>query len=313
MRKFPFLAIAAVSALALTGCAASTATDANAVPCTPSGEASDAVNITGDSGAEPTVEFTAPLTAEATQRTVVEEGAGAAVTLGDSVQVSYSVYNATSGEQLDAYGYDENGPAAITVSTETTIPGVVNALNCSTEGSRVVAVIPPADAWGDTGQSELGVAPTDSLIFVLDVGTVSPTRANGVDQPVEEGYPTVALADNGAPTVTIPDTEPPTDLKVAVLKKGDGAVVAEGNDVTVQYQGVLWATGEVFDQSWGRGISTFNTTGVIQGFGQGMVGQTVGSQVLIVIPPALGYGDAGTQGISGTDTLVFVVDILGAR
>ena len=40
----------------------------------------------------------------------------------------------------------------------------------------------------------------------------------------------------------------------------------------------------------------------------------IGSRVLITIPPALGYGkDGNTQGgIKGTDTLVFVVDVLGA-
>jgi len=36
--------------------------------------------------------------------------------------------------------------------------------------------------------------------------------------------------------------------------------------------------------------------------------------VLLVIPPAEGYGTSGNSqaGISGTDTLVFVVDILDA-
>jgi peptidylprolyl isomerase len=45
-----------------------------------------------------------------------------------------------------------------------------------------------------------------------------------------------------------------------------------------------------------------------------VVGQTVGSRVLLVVPPADGYGAAGSAsvGIDGTDTLVFVVDILAA-
>ena len=54
--------------------------------------------------------------------------------------------------------------------------------------------------------------------------------------------------------------------------------------------------------------------GVIAGWDEGLVGQTVGSQVLLVIPPEQGYGSEGNPdaGISGTDTLVFVVDILAA-
>ena len=45
-----------------------------------------------------------------------------------------------------------------------------------------------------------------------------------------------------------------------------------------------------------------------------LVGRTVGSRVILEIPPAKGYGKKGNPqaGIKGTDTLFFVVDILGA-
>lgn len=98
-----------------------------------------------------------------------------------------------------------------------------------------------------------------------------------------------------------------------MLKQGDGAEVADGDTVTVQYQGVNWRTGKVFDQSWTRGApSQFATNQVIKGFTKALVGQKVGSQVIAVIPPDMGYGAAGSEsaGIKGTDTLVFVVDIL---
>jgi len=81
----------------------------------------------------------------------------------------------------------------------------------------------------------------------------------------------------------------------------------------VQYQGTNWRTGEVFDESWGRGTPTpFSTDQVVSGFATAMIGQEVGSQVLVVIPPAEGYGTAGqpSAGIEPTDTLVFVIDIL---
>ena len=39
----------------------------------------------------------------------------------------------------------------------------------------------------------------------------------------------------------------------------------------------------------------------------------MGSRLLLVIPPADGYGEAGSPPkIAGTDTLVFVIDILAA-
>jgi hypothetical protein len=110
-----------------------------------------------------------------------------------------------------------------------------------------------------------------------------------------------------------PEADAPTELGVETLIKGDGATVQAGDTVTVQYQGVIWNTGEIFDESWSRGApATFSTDQVITGFADGMVGQTVGSQTVVVIPPADGYGEAGAPqaGISGTDTLVFVIDIL---
>ena len=91
------------------------------------------------------------------------------------------------------------------------------------------------------------------------------------------------------------------------------AVVADGDDVTVNYQGLNWDTKEIFDDSWAKGSpANFNTAQVVPGFSQALVGQSVGSQVLVVIPPALGYGEAGSSGnaLAG-QTLVFVIDILG--
>ncbi len=54
---------------------------------------------------------------------------------------------------------------------------------------------------------------------------------------------------------------------------------------------------------------------VIGGWDKGLVGQNVGSRVLLSIPPEHGYGQRGVPqaGIAGTDTLVFVVDIVDVQ
>jgi len=91
-------------------------------------------------------------------------------------------------------------------------------------------------------------------------------------------------------------------------------VIEAGDDVVVNYSGTIWRTNEIFDSSWQRGaIAHFPTDAVIPGFTQALEGQTIGSQVLVSIPPDLGYGDAGVPaaGITADDTLVFLVDILG--
>jgi FKBP-type peptidyl-prolyl cis-trans isomerase len=143
-----------------------------------------------------------------------------------------------------------------------------------------------------------------------------PLRATGEAQEPQAGFPTVELDQDGRPTVTLPGTEAPTELQVETLIKGDGPVVEDGANVTVQYQGLLWKDGTIFDESWKRGEpTTFGTGQVIPGFAAGIVGQTVGSQTVVVIPPAEGYGEQGAPqaGIAGDDTLVFVIDILAAN
>ena len=97
-----------------------------------------------------------------------------------------------------------------------------------------------------------------------------------------------------------------------MLKAGDGRPVSAGDTTLLQYTGVNWDTGEVFDSSWKNGapISIDGNT-YVEGFIQALEGQKVGSQVLVVIPPALGYGEAGSSEheLAG-QTLVFVIDIL---
>ncbi|MEA9985707.1 MULTISPECIES: FKBP-type peptidyl-prolyl cis-trans isomerase [Subtercola] len=334
MRKIALFAAAAAVALALAGCSGSSASPtASAVPCTPTaaGANSAAVQVTGALDALPTTTFTAPMTTTATERTVNFVGTGTEVAVGSIATVDFTLYNGTSGAQLFTTTDAEIGAQAVTVDATQFLPGIVKAVSCATVGSRIVAVVPPSDAWGTNGNTTLGVAASDTVVFVIDVkddqpapvstATSSPsatldpnmpTKATGVDQPAPAGFPTVALAADGTPTVTIPSTPQPTALQIGLLKKGDGKTVADGDSVTVQYQGVIWSTGKVFDESWGKSPATFGTGQVIKGFSAALVGSTVGSQVIVVIPPDQGYGSAGNSsaGISGTDDLVFVVDIL---
>jgi len=104
------------------------------------------------------------------------------------------------------------------------------------------------------------------------------------------------------------------ELVAQPVIQGEGDLVEVGDSVTVHYTGWLW-DGEQFDSSWDRGApATFRLAdgALIDGWVQGLAGQAVGSQVLLVVPSDLGYGDAGTGSIPGGATLVFVVDILAA-
>ena len=320
-------ALSLVVVLGIVGslAACSTGPDA-AADCTPakSGKASSSVTVTGDFGKKPTVKIDDPLTAKKTERTVVSAGDGTVARAGYDITAEFSVFNGTTGEAIDATDYDKK-PVAWTLDDKL-IVGFTKTLECSTAGSRVVGVIAPEDGIAPANLESLGLTDKDSLVIVADLLTAKKPvkaeaplpKADGADQPLPDGFPDikVSIADDkiGTPTLTLPGGDAPTELELAVLKKGDGAEVGKGVDVVVNYTGMNWATQEVFDSSWERGEpSTFNTAEVIPGFTQALEGQKVGSQVLVVIPPALGYGSAadGSTSDLADQTLVFIVDIVG--
>jgi peptidylprolyl isomerase len=109
--------------------------------------------------------------------------------------------------------------------------------------------------------------------------------------------------------------EPSPNLAVKTVIKGDGAEAAAGDYLQVDYLGQIWNTAKVFDNSYDRGKPALFQIGigqVIQGWEKGLVGRQVGSRVELAVPPSLGYGKKGQPqaGIKGTDTMVYVVDIV---
>lgn len=119
-----------------------------------------------------------------------------------------------------------------------------------------------------------------------------------------------------APEITIPDGDPPAELQTEVLTEGEGAEVESGDLLVANYEGRLWEGGEVFDSSFERGAPAafpIGTGGVIAGWDEGLVGQNVGSRVLLVVPPDKAYGEDGAgEDIPPNSSLVFVVDLVDA-
>ena len=249
------------------------------------------------------------------------QGTGPTITKSDLFLSNFTIYvwSGTTNKLLDSTY--SSSPQVLPASL---LPGIQIAVTGKKVGSRVLVVVPPKQGYGTSGNSQLGVTGSDTLVFVMDLiqkyssGTVS---ASGTKVSSGGGdLPTVSAAQGSAPKVTIPKgVTPPTTLVSKTLIKGSGPVVTKGEYVVAQYTGVNWRTGQVFDSSWQRSLPYSFKIGaspsqVIPGWDQGLVGQTVGSRVLLVIPPKDAYGSAGQSqaGIKGTDTLVFVVDIISA-
>ena len=262
------------------------------------GTTSDAVVVEG-SGLSATI--TAPVDAEfaALERTVVTEGTGAVLHAGDVVRIEYRMVDGVTGETLDASDRYEGGAVWLPLDYSNSI--FLATLECAPLGSEAVLAVP--------GEMLQGGEP----IVVYATALEQQTQLTAQGEPVApvEGMPAVTLDSDGAPQITIPETDAPGETRVELLQQGDGETVAPGDTVVVQYRGVKWADGEEFDSSWSRGgvPSSFPTTGVVTGFRLALEGQQVGSQVLVVMPPADGYGAVAGHELEH-DTLVFVVDII---
>jgi FKBP-type peptidyl-prolyl cis-trans isomerase len=104
-------------------------------------------------------------------------------------------------------------------------------------------------------------------------------------------------------------------MKVEILKEGTGAAAKAGDKVTVNYTGTL-SDGTKFDSSLNPGRTPFQFTlgqnQVIQGWELGVSGMKVGEKRRLTIPPELGYGAQGANGVIPPNaTLTFEIDLLG--
>jgi peptidylprolyl isomerase len=133
--------------------------------------------------------------------------------------------------------------------------------------------------------------------------------------PAEPSQPQAAPAEK--PKVEVPKGEPPQELQKKDLKKGSGATATAGKQLSVNYVGVAYSTGQEFDNSYDRGMPFDFQLGagmVIPGWDQGLEGMKVGGRRQLVIPAELAYGEQGQPpDIKGGETLVFVIDLLNVQ
>lgn len=162
------------------------------------------------------------------------------------------------------------------------------------------------DSTGASGSSSEAATPGPSVPAATAVAAAVPA-----DQ-----LPTATGAFGEKPTLTFPAGNPVPSLQRVILTEGTGPVTEAGQWLITNYLGQVWG-GTVFDNSYDRGKTSVFQIGakkVVPGWDTALVGVPVGSRVMLSLPPADGYGAAGNEsaGIKGTDTLVFVIDIVNA-
>lgn len=313
-RLFTFAALSA-AALALAGCAGASTAPAPTPSATAAaavglcdmvakpGTASDAVSVKGSFDETPTVSYSGDPVATEMQRTVAVKGDGPAIADGEYVTFAVSVFDTESGKLVQQQGRGDIGPMTLRMNSKVASTGYEAVFGCATKGSRI-AVAMPANPQSGTAAS----------IYVFDVLDITPNDKWCTVVDDDSPLPTAEITDGAEPKITMPEgAQPPAGVHVKVLTEGDGAVVGDGDTVSVRYTGARWSNAAIFDSSWTADKPVqFSTDGVVVGFKRALEGQKVGTTLLATMSPQCGYGDGkldnSAQNLAG-ETLVFVIKV----
>ena len=272
-----------------------------------SGDTMQGVSAKGKLGSKPDISFKTPFKVKNQTHQVIQEGDGEVIRDGDRVCARSLALDAKTGKVINST-WDKSSPECSIVISKKSIPAYYDTF----KGLKVNSTVAVGIDESGSGSSQA----SDSYIMALTFVSRSKnlTRAQGkkvTDLPSD--LPKISLDDKGKPSLDLNGYKPKGGLVVQPLIKGEGAKVGEHQSVSANYTGWLASDGKQFDSSWDRGqASDFSLDQVVKGWQQGLAGQTVGSQVLLVIPPDLGYGSQKQQSIPANSTLIFVVDILAA-
>jgi len=309
------LLLVPVLVLALAGCGSSSSSSSSSATAA---NPLDAVSITGDVGTKPQVEWKDKFTATDVQTTTLTKGDGDTIAAGDQVQAQIWIGNGFN--QKEAYStYDQGGAQTLTLNDQLS-PVFADAIKGASVGSRIVVTAPADKLVGEGGNADLGIGNKDPLLVVIDLLSKPKPPLDGPQgkaQPSPAWAPKLVTKGDKVTSLDFAKTpKPDGKLHSAVLIQGTGATVKKGQSITVNYLGQVYQAKQPFDESYTKQPASFGigTGQVIPGWDKTLVGQKVGSRVVLAIPPEEGYGKQGQPqaGIKGTDTLYFVVDILGA-
>ncbi len=308
------VAVVAVLAAALAGCAASPDDASACTPLLSSGDASSLIKATGEVGTKPKVDVPAPLVVKKPQRSVLENGSGLVAQKGMTADYDAVLLDGETGQEIDATAY--NGTARLTRTGNG--DAISDALACTQRGSRI-AVVSTLKESGLAQSAATAVDLARTIVLVIDVKAVYLGKADGLNQLPLDGMPVVATAPDGTVGISIPfGIDAPSASKTATIKAGGGAVVHDGDQAVIQLASWTWpAAGETLtlkSSTWepGKAPAVVPVSDVAKQSGglpseiyHALKGAKVGSQLLLVVVPDAAAGS--------TQTMIYVIDVLGIQ
>jgi peptidylprolyl isomerase len=311
------VAVALLAPLAVAAAVAGCGSSGSSSAPTDNNSAVKIQSLTAGKAPNITIPSSAPGTKLVTK--VLSKGSGRVLAPTDSYLANFTVDIWRGKTHKELFSSYKSSPEVLPVTIG--LSGLQKAMSGVTVGSRVLAVLPPKYGYGPQGNSQVGVKPNDTLVWVIDVLQAFASDQGATGKHITDGggaLPKVSVQTGTGPQIAIPKSKPPTKLVKTTLIQGTGAPVKTGQSIVVRYVGSIWRTGKAFNDNWPTTSApttppnVFQLGQLIPAWNTGLVGVPVGSRVMLVVPPAEGYGKTGQQsaGITATDTLVFVIDIL---
>ena len=212
MRRFlALIAIPLLACVALAGCGGSSKSTSSSSSASAASSPGANTSVTASGAFDKTPTVTIPKSKPGNSLTVrtLIQGSGTTLTKSEALAANFVLYfwqGTSSSLKANTYG------SSPTVIGGTMLPGLESALIGKKVGSRILAVIPPSQGYGTSGNSQLGITGSTTLVFVIDVLKAYSDTAGATGTRVSSGggtLPTVSAKSGTAPTLTFPSSSPP--------------------------------------------------------------------------------------------------------
>jgi peptidylprolyl isomerase len=243
-------------------------------------------------------------------------GTGAAVAAGDTLVANYVGETWASKPNVFDSSFSRGEPAGFVIGEGQVIPGWDKTLVGQKLGSRMLLTIPPADGYGTGGNSDAGIAGTDTLIFVVDLIDVYKPDASApgtVDSNVPAtGWPTITNVPAKAPVIAgVAGVKAPSAPTSKLLVKGSGAKIDTAKTLVLQLVQTDIATGKQTQSTWGQAPQTVPAASVLQ-VADALTGQSVGARAVVLLPAEAAVAATSTSAaVPASAAEVLVIDVVG--
>jgi peptidylprolyl isomerase len=280
----------------------------------PTASTESGVTVAGELGTKP--EITVP-DGEPPAELVVDvlsQGDGSAVEAGDFLVADYlgQTWKANDDGAANVFdnSFDRGNPAGFPIGEGSVIEGWDEGLVGQKSGSRVLLVIPPDQAYGDTPPEGSSIDAGATLVFVVDIVGSFGDDAGISGTPVADlpaDLPVVTGDGAEAPTVGFPGSATPVETSTTdVLVEGDGAEL--GDILVAKVLQVSYQTKKTQYSSWNEGTGpVVITPEQLFGLGEALQGQKVGTRALVRIAASDNVTEEAPKG----EPIALVIDIIG--